>query len=88
MFGAVEEYPELDKDGEIIIISSEPSYSRPLISYFLGNRIKSDALTYRTESFFCESNVTTRFNETVSQLDLDNKQVILNRAIRFRTINY
>lgn len=34
-------------------------------------------MIYRCESYFCENNITTKFGVSVSQIDFDSKQVIL-----------
>ncbi len=47
--GAVEGIRKHDKITPIIIISDEPyhTYSRPLISYYLGGKVTQDNMNYR-----------------------------------------
>ena len=41
-----------DTEGTITIVSDEPcaAYSRPLISYFLGNKVTEDKMYYRDKN--------------------------------------
>lgn len=52
--GAVEGIRKVDKKGTITILSDEPyhTYSRPLISYYLADKVTEDQMRYRPEDFY------------------------------------
>ncbi|MHA1792901.1 MAG: NAD(P)/FAD-dependent oxidoreductase [Promethearchaeota archaeon] len=75
---AVEGIRSVDKDGEIVLVSEEPNYSRPLITYVLGNQVDPALLTYRDESFFKKNKVSLKIGNKVEKLDLEGKKVILS----------
>src|SRR3989304_3346148 len=57
--GAVEGIRELDREGEITMISDEPylAYARPLISYNLGGHVASKNMYYRSAGFYKKNKV-------------------------------
>jgi NAD(P)H-nitrite reductase large subunit len=75
--GAVEGIRQVDKQGEITIITNEPhhTYSRPLISYLLLGKI-TDA-KYRDDSFYTKNNCTLLHGITVTEINAKSKQVVL-----------
>ncbi|MDR0197341.1 MAG: FAD-dependent oxidoreductase, partial [Oscillospiraceae bacterium] len=77
--GAAEGIRQVDKEGEITIISSEPyhTYSRPLISYLLLGKITEDKRKYRDGDFYVKNNVRL-VHGTVKRIFTENKQVILS----------
>lgn len=68
--GAVEGIRKLDKDGHIVIISDEPyhTYSRPLISYWLGGKVTDEHVLYREPDFYEKNNVTFLPDRTVTKI--------------------
>ena len=61
--GAVEGIRSVDKKGTIAVVSDEPyhTYSRPLISYFLGGKVETNDMYYRPKNFYKDYDVTTYF---------------------------
>ena len=53
--GCVEGIRQMDKEGAITIISSEPyhTYSRPLISYLLYGKTDEQKMKYRPDGYRC-----------------------------------
>jgi len=78
--GAVEKIRQLDKSGEIIIISSEPhhTYSRPLISYLLQGKTDEQRMKYRDDAFYERNKCTFLAGKTVTRINPDNKYVELD----------
>ena len=77
--GAVEGIRQIDKEGNINIVSDEPhhTYSRPLISYLLYGKTDEERMKYRNNSFYTDNNCT--FNhEKVVEIDSEKKRVILS----------
>jgi NAD(P)H-nitrite reductase large subunit len=76
---AIEGVRERDEKGSILVVSEEPyeNYSRPLISYFLGDRIKRQALEYKDASFYREMKVEVVCARAES-LDCIGKKVFLS----------
>lgn len=77
--GGVEGIRSLDKDGSIILISSEnhPVYSRPLISYLLEGRTDEKHMLYRDKNFYKTNNVTFMSGKTAVSIDASKKTVTL-----------
>jgi len=77
--GCVEGIREKDKDGQILIISSEPhhTYSRPLISYLLMGKTDRQRMKYRPDSFYADNSCETMLGCTVTKIEPDKKTVIL-----------
>ncbi len=77
--GAIETIRKTDKDGTIAVISDEKyhTYSRPLISYFLGGEIAYDKMFYRKSDFYEKKNVDTILGKKVVKIDFDKNSVIL-----------
>lgn len=82
--GTVEGIRQIDQEGPITIISSEPyhTYSRPLISYLLYGKTDLERMKYRPEDFYEKNNVTPMLGETAVQILPDKKQVILQSGKR------
>lgn len=85
--GTVEGIRQIDKDGEIIIITNElhHTYSRPLISYLLLGKVREERMKYRPDSFYEEYNCTLLKGVSATWIDAKAKQVILADS---RRINY
>lgn len=78
--GCIEGIRQMDKEGSITVIASEPhhTYSRPLISYLLLGKTDEQRMKYRPDSFYKDNNCTTIFGKTVVKIDKDTKQVVLD----------
>ncbi|GAB7022913.1 NAD(P)/FAD-dependent oxidoreductase [Salidesulfovibrio brasiliensis] len=77
--GAVEGIREHDPEGRITLISEEavPTYGRPLISYYLADKIKLDTLPYRDEKFYNDNGVKLRLSSRVVSVDPKEKHITL-----------
>jgi len=82
--GAVEGIRKHDKITPIIIISDEPyhTYSRPLISYYLGGKVTQDKMYYRDKNFYKANKVKPILGVKAEQVDFDKKEVILQDGRR------
>lgn len=85
--GTVEGIRQVDKQGEITIITNEPyhTYSRPLISYLLLGKVTEEKMKYRDDRFYSENNCTLLRNTTATQIDPQKKLVALSNG---RSIPY
>jgi len=81
--GAVEAIRRNDKNGSIVIISSEKYhvYSRPLISYLLKGRTDEDRMKYRDDNFYIDKQCDLLLNKTVKAIDPEKKQVVLDDGV-------
>lgn len=77
--GAVEGIRKVDQQGSITLISSEPyhTYSRPLISYWLGGKVTEANMVYRKLDFYKKNNVETILGVSATAVDTQGKQVVL-----------
>lgn len=80
--GTVEGIRSVDKDGEIVLISSEPhfTYGRPLISYLLLGKTTEEKMNYRPRDFYDANHVTAMLGRTVTGIDKDAKAVVLENG--------
>jgi len=78
--GAVEGIRRVDRANPIILVADEPypTYSRPLISYYLEGRIEETGMGYRPPGFYTENGVTTRLETKVERIDTELGQVVLD----------
>ncbi len=78
--GCVEGIRKVDKEGEILIIASEPhhTYSRPLISYLLMGKTDKERIKYRPDSFYKDNACGTMLGSTVTKISPDKKTVTLD----------
>ena len=78
--GAIEGIRQHDRDGRILIISDEevPTYGRPLISYYLSDKIKFETLPFRQEAFYKQNNVEMKLGSRVLSVDSPAKTIILD----------
>ncbi len=69
--GAIEGIRQHDKDGEILVVSEEafPTYGRPLISYYLADKVQERHLPLRSESFYDDHKVTMKLESKVTAID-------------------
>ncbi len=75
--GAVEGIRLQDQEGKILVIAAEPyhTYSRPLISYFLGGKVDETKMLYRGKDFYQENQCKTLFDTTATAINPKEKQV-------------
>jgi len=77
--GAVEGIRQIDKDGEITIITNEPyhTYSRPLISYYLRGKVTEETMKYRSDNFYTDNNCKLMRGATATEINAAEKFVTL-----------
>ncbi len=85
--GAVEGIRQHDTEGTITIISEEAvaTYGRPLISYYLSDKIKLDTLPYRPEEFYVKNKVTMKLDSKVTAVSPQKRTVTLESG---ETVTY
>jgi len=78
--GAVEGIRQIDKQGEITVISNEPyhTYSRPLISYLLLGKVNEEGMKYRGNTFYTDNKCTLLANVSVTEINAKAKNVVLS----------
>ncbi len=78
--GAIEGIRQHDREGRILIVSDEevPTYGRPLISYYLSDKIKFETLPFRPESFYKQNNVEMKLGSRVLSVETEAKQIVLD----------
>jgi len=78
--GAVEGIRQVDRDGEITVVSRENchTYSRPLISYLLQGKVTEEKMKYRDDSFFERMGCNFLRGKTVTEIHPDEKKVVLD----------
>ena len=78
--GAVEGIRQVDRDGQIAIITDEPhhTYARPLISYLLLGKTTEEKMKYREDSFYADNKVELIADVSVTQIDALQKHVELS----------
>lgn len=77
--GAVEGIRQVDSEGSITIISSEPyhTYSRPLISYLLLGKTDEERMKYRPADFYEKNHCTLFLGKRAQSVDSTAKKVLL-----------
>jgi NAD(P)H-nitrite reductase large subunit len=77
--GAVKGIREVDKDGEIVIVSKEPypTYFRPLITYLLAGQIDESKIFYDPR-FYEEHKVEEVLGKKVLSINPKDKKVVLD----------
>ncbi len=77
---AIEGIRGQDKEGEITVISNEPyyNYSRPLISYFLGEKVLLKDMPFRSKDFYEKNKVKLILNVNADRVDTKKKYVVLS----------
>lgn len=80
--GCIEGIRSVDHEGSITVISAEnyPVYCRPLISYYLENKTDLKRMNYRDESFYADNHATVLFGRSVSEINPDIKEIILDNG--------
>jgi len=81
--GCIEGIRQIDRDGEITVISDEPhhTYSRPLISYLLLGKVTEEKMKYRSDDFYTEQNTRLIYG-SVSAIDAAGKAAVLSDGSR------
>ena len=82
--GAVEGIRQIDKQGEITVITNEAhhTYSRPLISYLLLGKVTEEKMKYRDSGFYTDNNCKLMADVTVMGIDAKAKQAALSNGNR------
>lgn len=77
--GAAEAIREVDKRGSLAIVSDEPypTYSRPLISDYLVERLPVERMLFRPAGFYEANNIQTWLDKKVVRLDLAARSIEL-----------
>ncbi len=80
--GAIEGIRRYDQDGSLLVVSNEnePTYGRPLISYFLAGKIGLDRISLRSDNFYAEKMVEQRLGREIVALDTQRKTLITERG--------
>ncbi len=80
--GAVEGIRRIDRKMPVSVISDEPylTYSRPLISYYLGGMVDEDGIYYRKSDFYEKNNVKPILGIKAASIDIKAKAVILENG--------
>jgi NAD(P)H-nitrite reductase large subunit len=78
--GAIEGIRLHDTTGKILVISDEevPTYGRPLISYYLSDKIKFETLPYRPEEFYKKNNVEMKLGSRVLSIDTTARELLID----------
>lgn len=73
---------QVDPQGKITVVSDEEilNYSRPLISYYLGNKVTREKMPFREENFYRENKAEVLLKTKAENLDIKKKEVYLNRG--------
>ena len=82
--GAIEGFRSLDSRSSITVIAQEPefTYSRPLISYWLGGQCTEEGMRYREPDFYTLNAVTPRLGQAAAAIDAHEHVVILEGGER------
>lgn len=85
--GAIEGIRQHDATGKIVVVSDEavPTYGRPLISYYLSDKIKFETLPFRPEEFYEQNGVEMKLGSRVLSVDAEKKVLTLDCG---DTLNY
>lgn len=78
--GAIEGIRLHDTVTKIMVVSDEevPTYGRPLISYYLSDKIKFETLPFRPEEFYTKNNVEMKLGSRVLSIDTNAKTLALD----------
>lgn len=81
---AIKTIRRYDKDSEIIVFSDEERiYSRPLISYFLAEKITKDKINFVENDFEKKFNVKVYYSTYITKIDTKNNSVLTNENKMF-----
>ncbi|MCL1963840.1 MAG: FAD-dependent oxidoreductase [Firmicutes bacterium] len=78
--GAVEGIRQMDRQGEITLVTDEPhhTYSRPLISYLLRGKVTEEKMKYRGDGFYADNHCTLLGNIAATGINAKAKRVALS----------
>ena len=84
--GAIEGIRKYDSSTPITVVSDEPyhTYSRPLISYYLGGKVTKENMIYRPLDFYQRNNVQTMLGIKAMSIDYNEKNVLLENGEKLR----
>ena len=79
---AIEAIRDKDEEVELSVISKEQhlAYSRPLISYLLGEEVEEDDMLYRDEEFYEDNNVDLLLETKAESVNPDENSVTLDNG--------
>ncbi|PIV52365.1 MAG: NAD(P)/FAD-dependent oxidoreductase [Elusimicrobia bacterium CG_4_10_14_0_8_um_filter_37_32] len=82
----IEGIREIDSKGKITVVSDESilNYSRPLISYYLGNKIPREKISFRDKNFYKENNVAVLLKTKALKIDTAKKEIRLNTGNKIK----
>lgn len=82
--GAIEGIRQFDKEGPILVVSDEkvPTYGRPLISYYLADKIKLDTLPFRSKEWYVDNKVEMKLDSRVKLVETATKELVLTSGER------
>lgn len=71
-----------DPKGKIVVLSDEAflNYSKPLISYYLGNKVKKDQMQFRDCDFYKKHNVELFLDTKGEKIDVEKKEVYCGKG--------
>ncbi|MGE4291634.1 MAG: NAD(P)/FAD-dependent oxidoreductase [Desulfovibrio sp.] len=77
--GAIEGIRSRDKDGRITVVSDEAvaTYGRPLISYYLADKIKQETMPFRPEEWYHGNKVDVKLASPVAKVLRETKRIVL-----------
>jgi NAD(P)H-nitrite reductase large subunit len=77
--GAIEGIRSRDQEGKIIVVSDEavPTYGRPLISYYLADKIKLETMPFRPEEWYKRNKIEMKLASMVVKVDREAKKIVL-----------
>ncbi len=80
--GGVEAIRKVDENGEIILIAREKefTYSRPLISYYLGGEVEAENIKYRSETFYEDMKCQAYLGVAAKKINAEDKIVLLSNG--------
>lgn len=80
--GAIEGIRKYDAATPITVVSDEPyhTYSRPLISYYLGGKVTEENMAYRPKDFYRKNNVNAILGVKAKSVDFKEKSVLLENG--------
>lgn len=79
----IEGIRQVDKKGKITVVSDEKvyNYSRPLISYYLGGRLKEKDLFFKEKDFYSKNGVELLLDTKAERIDVDRKKVVTDKGV-------
>jgi len=82
---AAESIRELDRAGEIIILTAENylNYSKPMITYFLAGAVNLDMIHFKDEKFYTDNRLDIRLNTRVKSIDTNKMFLITDDGKRY-----